>query len=112
MAAEQEEPADAGPRNLLSICLAIVILLMCAYAVFGDRGVMRIIQAREQQQQLEQKLVELQEQQQQLREEIERLHKDKSYWELLARTRLGMVREGELVYHIPDSEYKTGSEKE
>jgi cell division protein FtsB len=112
VAAEQEEPAGTEPKNLLSLCLWIVILLLCAYAIFGDRGVMRILQAREQQQQLEQQLVGLQQQQEQLKEEIERLQKDKSYWELLARTRLGMVREGELVYHIPDSEYKTGSEAE
>ena len=51
---------------------------------------------------LERQLAELQQQQQQLRNEIERLQNDKNYWEQLARTKLGMVREGELIYHLPD----------
>ncbi len=102
--ASEQEAMESGPKNLLSICLVIVILLLCAYAIFGNRGVMRILQAREQQHQLEQQLAELKEQQQQLHEEIRRLKEDKSYWEQLARTRLGMVREGELIYHIPDGD--------
>jgi cell division protein FtsB len=110
VAAEQGEPEEPEPKNLLSICLVIVILLLSVYAILGDRGVMRIIRTREQQQQLEQQLAELNQQQEQLKEEIERLKKDESYWELLARSRLGLVREGELVYHIPDSKNLTGSD--
>lgn len=96
------EPALTGRKNLLTICLLVVILLMFAYAVFGSRGVLRIFQAEKQQQELHQRLADLQQQQQQLRNEIERLQKDKTYWEQLARTKLGMVREGELIYHLPD----------
>ncbi|WP_092344846.1 FtsB family cell division protein [Desulfuromusa kysingii] len=77
---------------------------MFAYAVFGSRGVLRIFQAEQQKQDLQQQLVELQQQQQQLRNKIERLQKDKTYWEQLARTKLGMVREGELIYHLPDDD--------
>lgn len=96
------ESGSPGRRNLLTTCLLIVILLMFAYAVFGSRGVMRILQAEQQQQNLQLQLVDLQQQQQQLRHEIERLQKDKTYWEQLARTKLGMVREGELIYYLPD----------
>lgn len=96
------EPGSAGRKNLLTICLLIVILLMFAYAVFGSRGVLRIFQAEQQKQDLQQQLDDLQQQQQKLRNEIERLRKDKTYWEHLARTKLGMVREGELIYHLPD----------
>ena len=97
------ETTSSGRRNLLTVGLLIIVLLMSAYAVFGNRGVLRIIQTRQQQQRLEQRLAELQQQQQQLRAEIARLREDKTYWEQLARTRLGMVREGELIYHLPDS---------
>jgi cell division protein FtsL len=96
------KPETSGRKNLLTICLLVVIVLMFAYAVFGSRGVLRIFQAQKQKQELQQQLAELQQQQQQLRVEIERLQKDKSYWEQLARTKLGMVREGELIYHLPD----------
>jgi cell division protein FtsB len=96
------KPGFPDRKNLLTICLLVVILLMFAYAVFGSRGVLRIFQAEKQKQELQQQLVDLQQQQQQLRNEIERLQKDKTYWEQLARTKLGMVREGELIYHLPD----------
>lgn len=96
------ESATPGRRNLLTISLLVIIALMFAYAVFGNRGVLRILQAREQKHALEQQLAELKQQQAQLKIEIERLQKDRNYWEQLARTKLGMVREGELIYHLPD----------
>lgn len=100
------KPEASGRKNLLTICLLVVIVLMFAYAVFGSRGVLRIVQAQKQKQELQQQLAELQQQQQQLRVEIERLQKDKNYWEQLARTKLGMVREGELIYHLPDNDHE------
>lgn len=96
------ESAAPGKKNLLTISLLIIIGLMFTYAVFGNRGVLRILQAQEQKEALEQQLAELKQQQVQLKLEIERLQKDKNYWEQLARTKLGMVREGELIYHLPD----------
>jgi len=96
------ESATPGRKNLLTISLLIIICLMFTYAVFGNRGVLRILQAQEQKEGLQQQLAELKQQQVQLKLEIERLQKDKNYWEQLARTKLGMVREGELIYHLPD----------
>ena len=108
-ATRKSEPP--GRKNLLTICLLLVILLMFAYAVFGSRGVLRIFQAEQQKQDLQQQLADLQQQQQQLRKEIERLQKDKTYWEQLARTKLGMVREGELIYHLPDNDIEEKRQK-
>lgn len=99
--APAREPAAAGKKNLITICLLIFIAVMLGYAVFGNRGVLRIMQAERQRQQLEAQLADLQQQQQQLRDEIERLRHDKTYWEQLARKKLGMVRDGELIYHLP-----------
>lgn len=101
------ESASGGRKNLLTIGLLVIIMLMFAYAVFGSRGVLRIIQAQEQKQELVHKLESLQLQQHELKAEIERLQKDKSYWEYLARTKLGMVREGELIYYLPDLDNDT-----
>jgi len=99
--APAREPVTTGNKNLITICLLVFIVVMLGYAVFGNRGVLRILQADRQKQQLEEQLATLQQEQQQLREEIERLRNDKEYWEQLARKKLGMVREGELIYHIP-----------
>ena len=95
------EPAAPGNKNLITIWLLVIILLMLGYAIFGERGVIRIVQAKKQQQQLEAELAVLQQEQKDLREEIDRLKHDKDYWEQLARKNLGMVREGELIYHLP-----------
>ncbi len=98
------KPGSPGRKNLLTICLLVVIFLMFAYAVFGSRGVLRIFQAEKQKHELQLELAEIRQQQEQLHREIERLQKDKSYWEQLARTKLGMVREGELIYYLPDKD--------
>ena len=98
------KPGSPGKNNLFTICLLMVIFLMFAYAIFGSRGVLRIFQAEKQKHELQLELAELRQQQEQLRYEIERLQKDKSYWEHLARTKLGMVREGELIYYLPDED--------
>jgi cell division protein FtsB len=104
LSSEQEtEGSSSGRKNVLTLALLVVISLMFVYAVFGNRGVLRILQAQKQKAQLEQQLADLQLEHEQLRVEIERLKHDKSYWEQLARTKLGMVREGELIYHIPDT---------
>ncbi len=98
------DPTATGNKNLITLWLLIIILVMLGYAVFGSRGVLRILQAERQQQQLEVELQGLQQQQERLRAEIERLRSDKEYWEQLARTKLGMVREGELIYYLPSKE--------
>lgn len=101
---EASDDTPVGRKNLLTLTLLIIIALMGAYAVFGNRGVLRILQAQEHKQELEQQLADLKSRQQELEERIERLQHDKDYWEYLARTRLGMVRDGERIYHIPDLE--------
>ncbi len=104
--APAREPATTGNKNLITIWLLVIILVMLGYAIFGERGVIRTRQAERQKGQLEKQLSELQQQQQQLREEIDRLKHDKDYWEQLARKNLGMVRDGELIYHLPPKEKK------
>ena len=100
---ENMEMPSGGRRNLFSLALLVVIGLMFVYAVLGNRGVLRILQTQKQKAQLEQQLSELQQEHEQLRIEIERLKHDKAYLEQLARTKLGMVRDGETIYHISDT---------
>lgn len=98
------EPAAPGQTNLVTVWLLLIIAVMLGYAVFGERGVIRIVKAERQKQQLEAEVAALQQEQQVLREEIDRLQHDKDYWEQLARKKLGMVRDGELIYHLPAKE--------
>ncbi len=107
----EREAGLPGRNNLLTLVLLALILLMAVYAVFGDRGVLRIVQAQRQQHELQRRLEKMEAQQQELRLEIERLNNDRDYWEQLARTRLGMVREGELIYLVPAETLKERGDK-
>lgn len=109
--APAREPGRPGHRNLISIWLLVIVIIMLGYATFGNRGVLRILQAEKQQEQLQQQLETIKQDQQRLREEIDRLRNDKDYWEQLARAKLGMVREGELIYHLPTEETKPRGDK-
>lgn len=80
--------------------LVLIVLLMLGFAMFGDRGVLRTMQSSRYRAELQAELQTLQDDKQRLREEIERLREDRDYWEQLARKKLGMVREGELIYQF------------
>ena len=94
-----KEPAQ--PTRLVApIWLILIVLLMLGFAMFGDRGVLRTVQSSRYRTELQQQLQTLQDEKQRLREEITRLREDRDYWEQLARKKLGMVREGELIYQF------------
>lgn len=88
---------------MTSIWLVLIVIIMLAFAMFGDRGILRTIQSSRHRTELQQELQELQQERQRLRDEINRLRKDRDYWEQLARKKLGMVREGELIYQFDDT---------
>lgn len=90
-------------RRLAPAWLILIVLLMLAFAIFGERGVLRTIQANRHRVALQEELQALQQEGQRLREEIGRLRKDRDYWEQLARKKLGMVREGELIYQFDET---------
>jgi len=93
-------------RLVAPVWLILLVLLMLGFAMFGDRGVLRTIQSSRYKAELQKELQSLQDERQLLKDEISRLRKDRDYWEQLARKKLGMVREGELIYQFdkaPDS---------
>lgn len=89
-------------RRLAPVWLILIVLLMLGFAMFGDRGILRTIQSTRHRAELQLELQALQQESQRLRTEITRLRKDRDYWEQLARKKLGMVREGELIYQFED----------
>ena len=100
--AADKEPALPA-RKIFPLWLVLIVLAMLAFALLGDRGVLRALQSYHHKQELEQQLADIKADQERLREEIRRLRKDRDYWEQLARKELGMVREGELIYQFPDT---------
>ena len=95
----QTSPPDGGRINLWPLALVALIL---GFALFGDRGILHMLNLSGQKTVMAQKLVDMEEQNEKLRVEIAALRSDRRYIERIARTELGMVRDDELVFQFAD----------
>jgi cell division protein FtsB len=73
-------------------------------AVVGDKGLVAMMQAREQYRLLEQALAEARADNTRLREQARRLREDPAAIEEIARRELGLIRPGEKLFIIRDIE--------
>ena len=71
-------------------------------ALVGDKGLLAMIQARQQYRTLERSLAEVRSENARLREEARRLREDPSAVEDLARRELGLIKPGEKLFIIKD----------
>lgn len=81
-----------------------VIVVMLAFAMFGDRGILHIYKNQNYQAELQQQLAGIEEVNAGLRNEIAALRADRRHLERMARSQLGMVREDEVVYQFRSGE--------
>jgi cell division protein FtsB len=80
----------------------LVLVLLVGFALFGEKGVLRLVKTYNQRTDLQHKVEQLTAENQHLKLEIEALRKDYSTIERIARQELGMVREDEIVYQFPN----------
>jgi cell division protein FtsB len=76
------------------------LVLFVIAAVYGDHGLIHLLELQVQQRQLEQTAFLLQQRNEHLRERVKRLQSDDRYIEQLARERLGLVKKGEIIYRV------------
>jgi len=96
--AETDSPKPL-PRRL-PIVPVLLALLLLGFALFGDRGILRALQAGRQKAALQEEVRQLEAVNAELRREIESLRNDRRYLEAIARKELGMVKDDELVYQF------------
>ena len=96
--AQTSRPAG-GRLNLWPLALVALIL---GFALFGERGILHMLNLSGQKTLLVQELAEIETQNEELRVEIAALKNDRRYIERIARTELGMVRDDELVFQFAD----------
>ena len=96
--AETDSPKPL-PRRL-PIVPVLLALLLLGFALFGDRGILRALQAGRQKAALQEEVRQLEAANTELRQEIESLRNDRRYLEAIARKELGMVKDDELVYQF------------
>ena len=78
-------------------CLAFILF----FTVFGERGLLRIYEMRQEKQRIERSVVDLRVENQKLRLSIEALRSDRHQLERIARKDLGLVRPNEVIYQFP-----------
>jgi cell division protein FtsB len=103
---EMHEPstqsAAGNPRRLPWWSLGIIVVI-CAFALFGDRGILHLFKQKHHQAELQRQLAEVEAVNDGLRQEIASLSADRRHLERMARSQLGMVREDEVVYQFASS---------
>lgn len=78
-------------------CLAFILF----FTVFGERGLLRIYEMRQEKKRIDGKVTELRTENDKLRLEIAALHNDRYHLERIARKDLGLVKPNEVIYQFP-----------
>ena len=89
-------------RKWLSMFLIGLILLVWFFALFGEKGVIKIIQLRRERDRILADVSRIQEENKMLQEEIKRLRDDPRYLESVARRDLGLIKENEILFIFED----------
>ena len=77
------------------------LLFILFFTVFGERGLLRIYEMRQEKNKIDIKVGELRNENDKLRIEIAALHNDRRHIERIARKDLGLVRPNEVIYQFP-----------
>ena len=85
--------------RFLAIFVAVVVIVD---ALIGDRGLLAMLRARRQYDELSDAIARQRADNARLREEVRRLTEDPSAIEELARRELGLIRPGERVFIVKD----------
>jgi cell division protein FtsB len=89
-------------RRRLWLVLTLAVCLFLVYSAIGERGFVRLNRMMDQTDELRSRVRGLEESNVKLAEQVSLLRDDPATIEDLARTELGMVRDGETVYILSD----------
>lgn len=78
-------------------CLAFILF----FTVFGDKGLLRIFELKQDKNKIEARLAESRSDNEKLKREIVALTSDRRYLESIARKDFGLVRSNEVIYQFP-----------
>lgn len=103
---DEKKNGQTGYGGGLPLIPVLLILIILGFALFGQKGILRTLQASRHHSDLEAEIKKQEAVIRQLKNEIESLRSDRKYIEGIARRELGMVKEDELVY-----QFAQGSDK-
>lgn len=105
LAARRRTPQPKRPprgRRIVHLLLLFVASLIVVDGLFGDRGLLAILRARQDYDELSATIARQRTDNARLREEARRLADDPAAIEEIARRELGLIRPGELVFIVKD----------
>ena len=104
MAEVKSKPGKRLPYRRALILLAIALSVLAGNAIFGEGGLRVLLEARRENQGLEQEIERLEEENRQLEGEIQGLRSDPAAIEKLAREQMQMAKPGEIIFTLPDDQ--------
>lgn len=78
-------------------CIAFILF----FTVFGDKGLLRIYELKQDKSKIDARLIDTKGENEQLKREILALKSDRRYLESIARKDFGLVRSNEVIYQFP-----------
>lgn len=97
---EQGRQETGLRRKAATLASLLTLIALIVGSLFGDRGMLRLVEQRERAQALEREIEALRVENARLAEEIRGLKSDPAAVEHLAREQLGLARPGEVVFLI------------
>ena len=76
------------------------IIFILFFTVFGDKGLLRIYELKQDKRKIDSRLMETRGENEQLKREILALKSDRRYLETIARKDFGLVRSNEVIYQF------------
>ena len=96
------EPPRRRRRQILQYVFLLAGVVLVIDALVGDKGLLAMIQARQEYRTLEKSLADVRAENTRLREQAQRLREDPAAVEDLARRELGLIKPGEKLFIIKD----------
>jgi cell division protein FtsB len=78
-------------------CITFILF----FTVFGDKGLLRIYELKQDKGKIDSRLIEVRDENEKLKREILALKGDRRYLESIARKDFGLVRSNEVIYQFP-----------
>lgn len=104
MADLKSKPKKRPRYRRALILLAIALSVLAGNAIFGKGGLRALLEARRENQGIEQEIERLEEENRQLEGEIQGLRSDPAAIEKLAREQMRMAKPDEIIFTLPDEQ--------
>ena len=99
-------------KKAVVVVLTGLIIIVWYFALFGERGIIKIIHLHHERDRILAEVQRIQEKNEKLKREIRLMHEDPSYLESVARKELGVVKENEILFIFEDDEVEKKWDKD